>query len=358
MKKTAKLISLLLMGAMLISLCACAAPEAPAAAPEAPVAETEATAENSADTLVLKVGGLQTTEDPSTKALYKMAEIVEELSGGTILMQIYPASQLGAATAELEATAMGSQDMFVDANWMGTFMVEKTIDTMWFTFDGAEHYAAYINSDLNKADQDTFCEQQNLRIIASNWYRAPRSFCSKKPLNGVADFEGLVIRVPDLTGYVQSVDALGGKPTQVAWAETYLALQQGVVDAAEGPIDNLYSMNFYEAAPYITVTNHLRDSMQVMINDDLWNSLSAEQQQILTQAAEEAGDWYTAQIEEVVANAVATMKENGATVTEMSPEALAEMKGKLVERINALDADATYWPTGTYEQIAALSNGK
>jgi len=228
---------------------------------------------------------------------------------------------------------------------------------MWFLFDGPEHYAAYINSDMNKADMDTFCEEQNLRIIASNWYRAPRSFSSKTPINSVEDFKDMVIRVPDLTGYVESVEALGGKPTQVAWGETYLALQQGVVDACEGPIDNLYSMNFAEAAPYVTVTNHLRDSMQVMINDDLWLSLTPEQQQILTQAAEEAGDWYTAQIEETVANAVAAMKENGAVITEMSPEILAEMKAKMVERISALDAAGTYWAPGTYEKIAAMSNG-
>lgn len=235
-----KLICILLALSMFVCLAACASPSAPAssetATPAADAATTDASSnapaieEATVDALTLVVGGIQTTDDPSTKALYKMSEIMEDLSGGAMTLQVAPASQLGNATSQVEAVSMGSQDMFVDAGWMGTFLQDKTIDAMWFIFDDAAHYAAYINSDLNKSLEDKFCDEQNIKIVASNWYRAPRSFCSKKPLTSVDDFKGLIIRIPDLTGYVQSVDALGGKSTQVAWGETYLALQQGVVD--------------------------------------------------------------------------------------------------------------------------------
>lgn len=361
-----KLICILLALSMFVCLAACAYPSAPAssetATPAADAATTDASSnapaveEATVDALALVVGGIQTTDDPSTKALYKMSEIMEDLSGGAMTLQVAPASQLGNATSQVEAVSMGSQDMFVDAGWMGTFLQDKTIDAMWFIFDDAAHYAAYINSDLNKSLEDKFCDEQNIKIVASNWYRAPRSFCSKKPLTSVDDFKGLIIRIPDLTGYVQSVDALGGKSTQVAWGETYLALQQGVVDAAEGPIDNLYSMKFYEAAPYITVTNHLRDSMQVMINNDRWESMSEKQREILTQAALEAGDWYSEEVLKIIDEAVAAMKADGATVTEMDPEVLAQMEEILAERTKQLDDAGTYWKTGMYEQIRALAD--
>ena len=304
--------------------------------------------------IVLKVGGIQTTEDPSTQALYKMAEIVEEKSGGRLTMDIYPASQLGSANAQVEAVSMGAQDMFVDAGWLGTYITDKTIDAMWFIFEDADHYAAYINSDINKAMEEQFRELLNIRIIASNWYRAPRSFATKTPITSLSDFNGMVIRIPELAGYVESVDALGGKSTQVAWGETYLALQQGVVDAAEGPIDNLYSMHFYEAAPNITITNHLRDSMQVMINDSKFNSLDADLQQILVDAAIEAGDWYSAQIQQVISESIDAMIEGGANVQEMSPETLEEMRSVMKKRISDLDASGKYWETGLYAQIEAL----
>lgn len=304
--------------------------------------------------IVLKVGGIQTTEDPSTKALYKMAEIVEEKSDGRLKMDIYPASQLGSANTQVEAVSMGAQDMFVDAGWVGTYIPSKTIDAMWFIFEDADHYARYINSDVNKAMEEEFRQLLNIRVIASNWYRAPRSFASKNPITSISDFEGLVIRIPELNGYVESVDALGGKSTQVAWGETYLALQQGVVDAAEGPIDNLYSMHFYEAAPNITISNHLRDSMQVMINDAKFSSLDEDLQQILVDAAIEAGDWYTAEIEKVVKESIDAMIEGGANVQNMPPETLEEMRSIMKERISKLDAEGKYWEPGLYAQIEAL----
>lgn len=306
-------------------------------------------------TTTLRVGGIQTTEDPSTKALYKMADIVKEKSNGTLILQIFPASQLGNATNQIEAVSMGSQDMFVDAGWMGTFLQDKTIDAMWFIFQDADHYNNYINSDLNKGFEEEFRKLKNIKIIASNWYRAPRSFSTKKPINSTSDFKDLVIRIPDLTGYVESVSAIGGKSTQVAWGETYLALKQGVVDAAEGPIDNLYSMSFYEAGNYITVTNHLRDSMQVMINDRKFNSLSDEHQKILTEAAKEAGIWYSSQIADVIENAIAKMKENGATVTPMDPKVLEEVRAMLVQRIESLDASGKWWKPGLYKRISAMA---
>lgn len=323
--------------------------------PESTSQESEEAAAASEDkTVTLKVGGIQTTEDPSTEALYLMAERASELSGGSLVLEVYPASQLGNATAQIEAVGMGSQDMFVDAGWMGTFLKDKAIDSMWFTFNGAEHYDAYINSELNKGMEDEFCNLKGVKIIASNWYRAPRSFVTKTEITSAEDFVGMKIRVPDLPGYLESVDALGGKATQVAWSETYLALQQGVVDAAEGPLDNLYSMNFYEAAPYITITEHNRDSMQVMINDKIFTGLSENQQEALTQAALEAGDWYTEQIQATCEKAVEAMEENGAVISVLGEDQIAVMKDKIQARTMELDASGTYWTTGMYEEIEAL----
>lgn len=355
---------LLLTTALICGLCACGGgkttdsvneEQAESTVGEESATGEEAAAPESSDPAVtLKVGGIQTTEDPSTKALYYMAEKAGELSGGSLTLEIYPASQLGSATNEIEAVSMGSQDMFVDAGWMGTFLQDKAIDSMWFNFEDAEHYDNYINSDLNKQMEEEFCDLKGVRIIASNWYRAPRSFVTKTEITSAEDFVGMKIRVPDLPGYLESVDALGGKASQVAWGETYLALQQGVVDAAEGPFDNLYSMNFYEAAPYVTVTNHNRDSMQVMINDRIFNNLTENQQEALTQAALEAGDWYSAQIQSTCDEARKAMEENGAIITDLPEDQIEAMRAKIQERTAKLDAEGTYWTTGLYQQIMDL----
>jgi tripartite ATP-independent transporter DctP family solute receptor len=278
----------------------------------------------------------------------RFAKTVAEKSGGLIEVQVYPASQLGNATAQIEAVSMGSQDMFIDASgFVGTFLKDRQIDAMFFIFRDADHYKAFMNSPLNKAMEEDFRKLKGVKIISNNWYRAPRSFVAKNPFDANS-FVGLKVRVPDIKGYLESIAAIGGSPTQIAWGETYLALQQGVVDAAEGPADSLYSMKFYEAAKNIMVTNHIRDSLEMMINDKLWERLSPEQQKILVDAANEAGDWYTSQINATVEAAFRGIRDGGGNIIEINAAPLRE---KVSRRIEQIEADGSMWRKGLYQEI-------
>ena len=126
--------------------------------------------------VVLKVGGIQAVEDFSTQAMNKLAELAKAKSGGTIEIQVYPASQLGAATNQIEAVSMGSQDMFIDAgSFMATFVPDKNVESMFFTFRDEDHYRKYLNSDIMKGFEDKFLQTKGVRVVANNWVRIPRS---------------------------------------------------------------------------------------------------------------------------------------------------------------------------------------
>jgi tripartite ATP-independent transporter DctP family solute receptor len=301
--------------------------------------------------LVLRLGGIQPAEDISSRGMERFAKNVAEKSDGTIEIQVYPASQLGNATAQMEAVGMGSQDMFIDASgFVGTFLKDRQIDAMFFIFRDAAHYKAFMDSDLNKALEEDFRKQTGIRILSNNWYRAPRSFVTKNPVTAQS-FEGLKVRVPDIKGYLESIAAIGARPTQIAWGETYLALQQGVVDAAEGPADSLYSMKFYEAAKNIIVTNHIRDCLELMINDKTWGRLSPEQQKIIVDAANEAGGWYTSQVNTTVESSFKAIREGGGIITEIDVGPLRE---KVSKRIEAIEAEGSIWRRGLYRDIQNL----
>lgn len=307
-----------------------------------------------AEQIVLKAGGIQPTDDLSTQALYRMADSISVLSGGTLSMEVFPDGSLGDAETQIEDMELGKQDIFVDANWMGTMMKEKVIDTMWFVFEDQDSYQAYIESDLNRAYEEQFCKEQNIRIVTSNWYRAPRSFVSKKALNSPKDFAGLRIRVPALNGYYASVDAIGGNPKQIEWNQTRLALGENIVDAAEGPVDALYTMGFYKEAPYVTVSNHLRDSMQVMINNDVYEKMTEDQQEALRLAAEDAGKWYSRRVEETVKQMIEKMEADGAHVEVMDSDTYSELQSRCIRRVELMDAEGMYWPVGTYRKMKEL----
>jgi tripartite ATP-independent transporter DctP family solute receptor len=301
--------------------------------------------------IVLKCGGIQSAEDVCTEAMKKMSEIVKEKTGGTIEIQVFPAGQLGNATSQVEAVGIGSQDMFVDAgSFVATFVPDKIAETMFFVFENEEHYKKYLASDLNKGMEDEFRKKQGIKIIANNWLRVPRSVSSKKKINSIDDMEGLKMRVPDIKSYLESVMALGAKPTQIAWGETYLALKQGVVDACESPMDSMYTMKFYEPTKYIVVTEHLRDNIVVMINDKKLSSLSDKQQQALVEAANEAGDWYSSKVKEKVSEYVELMKAEG---TEFVDIDTTPMQQKVAEAAKKLE-ESGLWSKGLYDKIQDL----
>ena len=103
---------------------------------------------------VISVGTIESTTNPATLALYKMAEIAEEKSGGRLKIEVYPASQLGNAIAQLEGVMMGTQDMFQGAaEWAAQFVPDWNILALAFTFEDQDHLMEFLRSPINEEDQ-------------------------------------------------------------------------------------------------------------------------------------------------------------------------------------------------------------
>lgn len=303
----------------------------------------------------LSIGGIQSAEDTATKAMRLMADKVKEKTGGAITLEVFPASQLGDATTQIEAVGMGSQDMFVDAGgFISAFVPDKDSESMFFLFDSEAHYRAFLESDVTKQIERDFLDQTGVRVIANNWVRVPRCTASKKPLNSLADFEGLKTRVPDIRAYLESLRALGASPTQVPWGETYLALKQGLVDAAEGPLDQLYTMNFHEAANNIILTNHLRDNLIVTINNGKFEGMSDAQRAALLEAAKEAGDWYSETCRKAAGTNARLMKEAGCNFIEID---IAPLQAAVLKRAEELEKEGA-WKAGIMQTIADANPAK
>jgi tripartite ATP-independent transporter DctP family solute receptor len=321
------------------------------AAEESVAAETQPSSA-SQKTINVSMGGIQSAEDAVTLAMNKMAETVAEKTNGEIVINVYPASQLGDATSQMESVSLGTQEMFVDSgSWVGTFVSDQLVETMFFAFRSEAHYRAYLESDIAANMAQKMLDQTGVRILANNWVRIPRSFASIRPIETPADMQGMKVRVPDIRGYLESVTAMGASPTQVAWGETYLALQQGTVDACEAPMDNMLTMSFYEATGNIAVTEHIHDNVNVYISDAFFQGLTPDQQQILTDAAKEAGDYYSEYVKSIVDGYVEEMVADGCNFT--YPDVTAFQAAC---RQAAYDLeDEGLWEAGLYDQIQQIS---
>lgn len=299
-------------------------------------------------------GGIQSAEDNVTLAMKKMADLAYERSGGTINITVSPAAQLGDATSEMEAVSLGTQEIFVDASsWLSTFVSDALVTSMFFLYRDEAHFRAFLESDIEADFEQQLADQEGIRVIANNWLRTPRSLVCKNEIKTMSDLNGMKMRVPDIKSYLESATALGMGTAQVAWGETYLALQQGVVDACESPIDSIYTMKFYETTKHVEMTEHVRDSVMVYMNESILKGMSKAQQQVLIEAAKEAGDWYTESVKEAADSYVETMKSEGTVFDVPSEELIADMTAAVAERAGKLE-DQGLWTKGLFEKIQAI----
>lgn len=344
MKK--KVLSALLCAAMVVSMTACGL-KAPEAADTTTSQNTDAAADAAADatadatdsaaateagdstgtepvgpavTLVYaEVNPLEGTIVGQTATAFK--EKVEELSGGSITIDIQANGVLGAESDVLDTMlgGGGTIDMArISAFALTSYGGEKSsLLSVPFTFVSRDHFWNFATSDL--AQEFLLEPHENGTGIRGLFYGEEgfRHFFTVNPIEGMDDLAGMKIRVsndPIMTGMVEG---LGANPTVVAMGELYSALQTGVVDAAEQPIANYQANAFPEVAPNIILDGHTLGAIQVVITDEAWDSLTPEQQDVLTEAGEYASQYNRQISQETEDKILEELKADGVNVIEV-----------------------------------------
>ena len=291
MKK--KLLTALLSVTMILSMTACglsSPAEAPAGSEPAASKEssssagdTETTPTADAVTLVYaEVNPLDTIVGQTATAF---KEKVEELSNGSIIIDIQASGVLGSENDVLDTMlgGGGTIDMSrISAFALTSYGGEKSkLLSLPYTFVGREHFWNFATSDL--AEEFLLEPHENGSGVRGLFYGEEgfRHFFTVKEISGMEDFAGMKLRVSNVPVMNGLVEALGASPTVVSFGELYSALQTGVVDGAEQPIANYKSNAFPEVAPNMILDGHTLGAIQVIITDAAWDKLSAEQQNVL-----------------------------------------------------------------------------
>ena len=132
-----------------------------------------------------------------------------------------------------------------------------------------------------------YADKTGHQILAVTYYGA-RHTSSNKPIKTCADLKGLKIRVPDVPAYLAMPRACGANTAPIAFAEVYLALQNGTVEAQENPLTTIEAKKFYEVQKHIALTGHIVDHLNTVVSSGLWKKLSDEDKKIFTDVAQEA----------------------------------------------------------------------
>lgn len=220
------------------------------------------------------------------KAMVKMGENLEELSGGKMVLKIYPSQQLGTERQCLELLQIGSLDMTkVSVGTLENFAPKMRVLGLPFLFRDRQHSFNVLDGPIG---QSLLNEGEQYWLKGLGYYDAgSRSFYTKdRPIHTPEDLKGLKIRVMESVTAVNMVKELGGSPTPISWGELYTALQQGVVDGAENNPPSFYLSRHYEVCKFYTLDEHTVLPDVLLAGTDLWDRLSEEEQGWLKQAVD------------------------------------------------------------------------
>jgi tripartite ATP-independent transporter DctP family solute receptor len=213
---------------------------------------------------------------------------IEKRSSGRYHIDVYPASQLGKEADINQGLTLGTVDIILSgSSFQARDYAPLAVTYFPFVFREPSHVFAYAKSPIYRNLADGYEKVTGNHIVALTYYGA-RHVTSNKPIAKPEDMKGLKIRVPDAPAYLAFPKALGANPTPIAFAEVYLALQNGTVEAEENPLTTIRAKKFYEVQKYINLTGHIYDSLNTIVSGGLWKKLSDDDKKMFTEVMQQA----------------------------------------------------------------------
>jgi tripartite ATP-independent transporter DctP family solute receptor len=280
------------------------------------VAAALSTSAASAQT-VLKWAHVYETSEPFHTESVWAAEEFKKRTNGKYEIQVFPASQLGKETDINQGLTLGTVDIIISGSSFAARSYAPIGVTYYpYIFRDGDHLIAYTKSDIYKELSKGYEDKTGHHIVATTYY-GTRQTTSNKPIKACADMKGLKIRVPDVPAYLAMPKSCGANTAPIAFAEVYLALQNGTVEAQENPLTTIKAKKFFEVQKYIVLTGHIVDHLNTIVAKATWDKMSPEDRKVFGEIAQEAAVRATKIIQQQEAQLVEEFKKAGLTVTEV-----------------------------------------
>lgn len=304
------------------------------------------------DKINIRISACNSDTHPQTLGLYAMKAYVEAESGGKITVSVFSNGQLGDEDVSLQQVQAGTLEMCTASIApITTFQNKFQVLDIPFLFNDYEDAWMVLDSQVGETIMNTLNEV-DLKGLAwmENGFR--QTTTGKAPIESVNSFKGVKIRTMSAPMHILNFQNLGANPTPVPFSELYMAVSQNIVDGQENPIANVWDLSLYEVQNYLSLTNHLYDSMPLICNLGWWNELPAEYQTIIQKGAvigQNYSRFCNYERESVLCD---MLTEKGMEVVVVSEGARSEMK----EQTQQIVSDAVKNGIGT-EFVEEFLNG-
>lgn len=347
MKKALKVLSTVMAAGM---LAACGSTAASSTATSA-TSTAESTAASSDEAVTLRLGHTQPTDHQVNITAERFAELVNEYSGGSVTVEVYPNSTFGSASEMNAAVQSGDLDLYVNASAQFASQYEPmTVVDAWYMFNDTDHLMKFYSPDCEV--YQTLCEGLkeacNIDSLAPIYYGA-RHMTANTPLNSVSDLKGLKMRVASDPMPTAFFEAMGATPTPVAYNETYLALQQNVADGEENPAASITSMKFYEVQKTLNLTAHQYQMLTIYMSVPSEEKLSDAQMEAVRKAAAQAAEEHNAVAFDQEQEIIDALKDKIEVVTSSDLDSFKEACAAVYPQYEET------WGAGVADAIKALA---
>lgn len=254
---------------------------------------------------------------PTTLAVKQMSETLKKLTNGKHSINVFSGGKLGNEKDSIEQTKIGAIAMTrINVAPMNNICAPTMVPTMPFLFRSPEHMRKVLDGPIGDEILKS-CEPQGFIALAFYDSGSRSIYSVKKQIKSLADVKGMKIRVQQSDLWVSLLEAMGANATPMPYGEVYTALKTGLVDAAENNYPSYDSSRHYEVAKFYAKTEHSMAPEMLLFSKKIWDTLSADDQKALRQAAKESVPYMRKLWDEREAKSLATVKAGGATITEV-----------------------------------------
>lgn len=238
--------------------------------------------------VVMKFGNTNTPGSPIMDGVYEFARAAGEKSQGRIKVEVYPNNQLAKGeAAHIQGVQFGTMDLTANGSAAigGAFEPAYQALDLPFLFSSREQVWRVMDGPIGQELLKKM-EAKGLKgLCFGGGFGFRHVLSNKRPILTVDDMKGLTIRVQESPTYITMMKALGANPVPMPYAELYLAMKQGTVDAMEFPVSGFVTDKFYEVTKYYSLTSHSYSPIAFFVNIKKYQGLPAD----LRQAVDEAG---------------------------------------------------------------------
>lgn len=297
-----------------------------------------------AQTKTIKFANQNAEGHPVVLGMKKFAELVEQKSGGKLKVNVFPGGALGSDQANVSALQGGTLEMAsMNSGIFASLVKDFAIYDFPFLFGNTKEADAVVDGPFGQAMHKKLEEKG---LVGLGYYELGFRHLtnSKRPINKVEDIVGLKLRVIPNPINIDWVSALGANPTPLPFPELYSALEQKAVDGQENPVSTIVGAKLFEVQKYLTLSYHQYNPQSIVVSKKFWDSLSAGDQKILEEAAQESIRYQREQSRSQLASGLETLKKGGMEISELPPAEVNKLREKMkpvIAKYSATVGEAT-----------------